>query len=165
MNEDFKTSNIDRKILLPFDRCKGKSVEIYTWGVSDCDDMCIETSVMTKLEQALSVSLYVGFSKQASTKYDELLKKLLAYQAFPNFRVYAVWNMHAKIWMIGDKTWVGSANFTQPTIANIMVPVKRSQVFDFVRKAHKVATPVTPDIKFMYCKQIEFDDDEHPIGD
>lgn len=115
------------EIFSPFNDLKrGGDVFISTWGLGTV----IQMQPIIKVIKSAKVSLLVGYSK-SSHNLGTLLYSIQEYKLLGwNIRVLP--SFHGKIWFIGDKAWVGSANFVRGTITNIMVEVPKKTVQDFV---------------------------------
>jgi len=94
---------------------RNSEVLITTWGIAPTHRM---EEVIKNVSHAAKVKLLVGFSKETHD-----LKKLhqtLMYYKRLGWIVKAMPGFHAKIWLINNDCWVGSANWCPNTIHNYM---------------------------------------------
>jgi len=117
------------EIFRPFQEAKKDSIAfITTWGLGHPLNM--SQVVLPLIEKNVKVCLLVGYSKTTHSS-SPLLQTLKDYKSI-GWRVRALPSFHAKIWIINDKAWVGSANFVRGTITNIMVETPKTNVSDFL---------------------------------
>ena len=116
------------EIFRPFGTVKpGSNVHISTWGLGTVLQM--DPVLMELTDRKCKVSLLVGYSK-SSHNTTELMNNIREYQ-YLGWCVKVLPSYHAKIWIIDDWAWVGSANFVRGTITNLMVRVPKANIKDF----------------------------------
>lgn len=127
------------EIFRPLVYCRKKPVFIATWNLTDPADMA---PILTHLMLASKVQLLVGYSKNFHHRatLEEVLK---FYRYDMKWDVRVIPNCHCKIWTVGSKAYVGSANFVPNTCYNVMAKVDPTRITPIIKKYWKQATQVS----------------------
>lgn len=134
-------------IFKPLCNVANEDVLILTWGVQHPSVM---EGVMKQWPKA-RVRLLVGYNRKEHNLI-KLAATLQDWQAH-GVSVRAIPSMHAKIWVVGSRVWVGSCNFVPNTIHNFMTEVFTGDAMRYAEHYWRCAKAFTPTTKLELSPQ------------
>lgn len=136
-------------IFKPLCNVANKDVIIFTWNIQHPSIM--QDYLINGLCKARRVRLLVGYNRQEHA-LDKLTQTLRDYQSL-GFQVRALPGMHAKLWIVDDRAWVGSCNFVPNTIHNFMMECPSSKVRHYILHYWNQAYDLRSDTKLELLPQ------------